>query len=93
MTVIESRTHILSETNVKASVDKFLNSYIPKCKRRTHCGGDGENETQPKGDSIQFENRSNNVKKRVVTLYFMLKMKAGKPILHVISFCLRAKVI
>ena len=30
----------------------------------------GENVTQPKGDSVQVENRSNNLKKRVVTSAF-----------------------
>ena len=55
----------------------------------------GKNETQPKGDSIQIENRSNNVKKRVVSKYpiFYVQNGGGKPILQVISFCLRAKAI
>ena len=55
--------------------------------------GMGKNETQPKGDSIQVENRSNNVKKRSGYLIFYVKNGSGKPILQVISFCLRAKVI
>ena len=32
---------------------------------------------QPKGDSIQVENSSNNVKKGLVTLYFMLKIEVA----------------
>ena len=35
----------------------------------------GKNEAQPKGDSIQVENRSNNVKK-----CFYVKNGSGKPI-------------
>ena len=48
--------------------------------------GMGKNVTQPKGDSVQVENRSNNLKKRVVTPHFMLQNGSGKHILHVISF-------
>ena len=53
----------------------------------------GKNETQPKGDSMQVENKSNNVKKTRGYPIFYVKNGSGKPILHVISFCLRAKVI
>ena len=59
MTVKESRTASLFETNVKTSVDEFLT------RERM-----GKNVTQPKGDSIEVENRSNNLKKRVVTPTF-----------------------
>ena len=47
----------------------------------------GKNVTQPKGDSIQVENRSNNLKKRVVSpTFYVIKINgSGKPILHVIS--------
>ena len=62
MTVKESRTAILLETNVKTSVDKFLrisqNANVELTRE-----GMGKSVTQPKGDSIQVENRSNNLKK------------------------------
>ena len=55
--------------NVKTSVDKFLrisqNANVELTRE-----GMGKNVTQPKGDSIQVENRSNNLKKRVVTPTF-----------------------
>ena len=69
MTVKESRTASLFETNVKTSVDEFLrvsqNANVELSRK-----GIGKNVTQPKGDSIQVENRSNNFKKRVVTPTF-----------------------
>ena len=43
--------------------------------------------------AIQVENRSNNVKKKRGYPIFYVKNGSGKPILHVNSFCLRAKVI
>ena len=62
MTVKESGTDILLETNVKTSVDKFLpiaqNANVELTRE-----GMGKNVTQPEGDSIQVENRSNNIKK------------------------------
>ena len=62
MTVKESRTASLFETNVKTSVDEFLrvsqNANVELSRK-----GIGKNVTQPKGDSIQVENRSNNLKK------------------------------
>ena len=62
MTVKESWTDILLETNVKTSVDKFLrisqNANVELTRE-----GMRKNVTQPKGDSIQVENRSNNLKK------------------------------
>ena len=57
MTVKESRTASLLETNVKASVGEFLrifqnaNAYLTR-------QGMGKNVTQPKGETIQVENRS-----------------------------------
>ena len=63
MTVKESRTASLFETNVKTSVDEFLrisqnaNVYFTR-------EGMGKNVTQPKGVFIQVENRSNNLKKK-----------------------------
>ena len=58
MTVKESRTAILLETNVKISVDKFLrisqNANVELTRE-----GMGKCVTQPK----QVENRSNNLKK------------------------------
>ena len=58
MTVKESRTAILLETNVKTSPDKFLrisqNANVELTRE-----GIGKNVTQPKGDSIQVENRLN----------------------------------
>ena len=65
MTVKETRTASLFETNVKASVDEILRmsqNYWEK-----NIKGIGKKVTQPKGDSIQVENRSNNLKKHVVT--------------------------
>ena len=67
MKVKDSRTAILLETIVNTSVDKFLhisqNANVELTRE-----GMGKNVTQPKGDSIQVENRSNNLKKkRVVT--------------------------
>ena len=63
MTVKESRTASLFETNVKTSLDEFLrisqNANVQLTRE-----GMGKNVTQPKGDSIQVENRSNNLKKR-----------------------------
>ena len=71
MTVKESRTAILLETNVKTSVDKFLrisqNANVELTRE-----GIGKNVTQPKGDSIKVEYRSNNLKKRVLTPTFYL---------------------
>ena len=62
MTVKESRTAILLETNVKTSVDKFLrisqNANVQLTRE-----GMGKHVTQPKGDAMQVENRSNNLKK------------------------------
>ena len=59
MTVKENRTASLLETNVKTSVDKFLlisqNANVELTRE-----GMRQNVTQPKGDSIQVENRSNN---------------------------------
>ena len=64
-TIKESRTASLFETNVKTSVDEFLrisqNANVELTRERM-----GKNVTQPKGDSIQVENRSNNLKKHVV---------------------------
>jgi len=58
MTVKESRAAILLETNVKTSADKFLrisqNANVELTRE-----GIGKNVTQPKGDSIQVENRLN----------------------------------
>ena len=70
MTVKESRTASLFETNVKTSVDEFL--LYPKMQRFNSLRrGWEKNVTQPKGDnSIQVENRSNNLKKHVVTPTF-----------------------
>ena len=72
MTVKESRTASLFEIKVKTSVDEFLrvsqNANVSLTRE-----GMGKNVTQPKGDSIQVENRSNNLKKkkkRVVTPTF-----------------------
>ena len=70
MTVKESRTASLFETNVKTSNDEFLrvsqNANVELSRK-----GIGKNVTQPKVDSIhQVENRSNNFKKRVVTPTF-----------------------
>ena len=53
-----------------------VSSYIPKCKRLTHQEGVEKNITQPKGDSIQVENRSNNFKKRVVSpTFYVIRWK------------------
>ena len=63
MTVKESTTAILLQTNVKTSGDKFLrisqNANVELTRE-----GKGKNVTQPKGDSLQVENRSNNLKKK-----------------------------
>ena len=67
MTVKESRTAILLETNVKTSVDKFLR-ISQNANVELNREGMGKNVTQPKGDSIQVENRSNNW----LPLHFML---------------------
>ena len=69
MTVKDSRTAILLETIVKTSVDKFLHIFQNANVELTR-EGMGKNVTPPKGDSIQVENRSNNLKKRVVTPTF-----------------------
>ena len=62
MTVKESRITSSFETNVKKSVDEFLrisqNANVELTRE-----GMGKNVTQPKGDSIQVENRSSNLKK------------------------------
>ena len=68
MTVKESKTASLFETNVKTSVDEFLrvsqNANVELSRE-----GIGKNVTQPKGDSIQ-------VKKRVVTpTFYAIKKK------------------
>ena len=75
MKVKDSRTAILLETIVNTSVDKFLhisqNANVELTRE-----GMGKNVTQPKGDSIQVENRSNNLKKCVVTLtFYVIKWK------------------
>ena len=72
MTVKESRTSSLFETNVKTSVDEVLRiSQYANVKLTRE--GMGKNVTQPKGDSIQVENRSNNFKKKKwLPLHFML---------------------
>ena len=57
MTVKESRTAILLETNVKTSVGKILRISQNANFQLTR-EGMGKNVTQPKGDSIQVENRS-----------------------------------
>ena len=67
MTVKESRTAILLETNVKTSVDKFLR-ISQNANVELNREGMGKNVTQPKGDSIQVENRSHNW----LPLHFML---------------------
>ena len=69
MTVKESRTASSFETNVKTSVDEFLRISQNANVKLTR-EGMGKNVTQPKGDSIQVENRSNNFKKNVVTPTF-----------------------
>ena len=57
MTVKESRTASLLETNVKSSVDKFLrisqNANVQLTRE-----GMGKNVTKPKAVSIQVEKRS-----------------------------------
>ena len=63
MTVKERRTASLFETNVKTSVDEFLRISQNANVKLTR-EGMGKNVTQPKGDSIQVENRSNNLKKK-----------------------------
>ena len=75
MTVKESRTAILLKTNAKTSVDKFLrisqNANVELIRE-----GMGKNVTQPKGDSIQVENKSNNLKKGLVTpTFYVIKWK------------------
>ena len=57
MTVKESRTASLLETNVKASVDEFLRISQNALTRE----GMGKNVTQPKGETIQVENRSGEI--------------------------------
>ena len=75
MTVKESRTVILLETNVKTSVDKFLR-ISQNANVELTMEGMGKNVTQSRGDSIQVENRSNNLKKRVVTpTFYVIKWK------------------
>ena len=63
------KTSVDNRNNVKTSVDKFLrisqNANVELTRE-----GMGKNATQPKGDSIQVENRSNNLKKRMVTPTF-----------------------
>ena len=56
---------------------RLVSSYIQKCKPLTYKGGDGENVTQPKGNSIQDEIRSNNSKKRVITPTFCYKVQVA----------------
>ena len=75
MTVKESRTAILLKTNAKTSVDKFVrisqNANVELTRE-----GMGKNETQPKADSIQVENKSNNLKKRLVTpTFYVIRWK------------------
>jgi len=75
MTVKESRTVSSLETNVETSVDEFLrisqNANVELTRE-----GMGKNVTQPNGDSVQVENRSNNLKKRVVTpTFYVTKWK------------------
>ena len=69
MTVKESRTAIVLEANVKikTSVGKFLR-ISQNANVELNREGMGKNVTQPKGDSIQVENRSNNW----LPLHFML---------------------
>ena len=59
---------------MNTSVDMFLrisqNANVELTRE-----GIGKNVTKPKGDSIQVENRSNNLKKRVVTPTFFLCIK------------------
>ena len=68
MNVKETRTAIFLEANVKTSVDEFLR--IPQnANVELTREGKGKDVTQPKGDSIQVENRSNNA---WLPLHFML---------------------
>ena len=53
----ESRTASLLEKNVKSSVDEFLRTSQNANVQLTR-EGMGENVTQPKGNSMQVENRS-----------------------------------
>ena len=72
MTVKENRTASLFETNVKTSVDEFLRISQNANAELTR-EGMGKNETQPKRDSIQVENRSINLEKKAwLSLHFML---------------------
>ena len=65
MTVKESGTASLIVKNVKSSVHEFLRlSQNPNVELIRE--GMGKNVTQPKGDSIQVEYRSNNLKKKRV---------------------------
>ena len=57
MTVKESRTASLLETNVKTSVGEFLRIFQNATVKLTRQGM-GKNVTQPKGETIQVENRS-----------------------------------
>ena len=62
MTVKESGTASLIAKDVKSRVDEFLRlSQNPNVELNRE--GMGKNVTQPKGDSIEIENRSNNLKK------------------------------
>jgi len=67
MTVKESTTAILLQTNVKTSGDKFLrisqNANVELTRE-----GMGKYVTQPKGDYLQVENRSNDLKKKTAWL-------------------------
>ena len=72
MTVKESRTAIILETNVKTSTDKFLrisqNANVKLTREEMR-----KNVNQPKRDSIEVEKRKKN---RVVTpTFYVIKWK------------------
>ena len=78
MTVKERWTASLLETNVKTSVDEFLPIKSQNANVYLIREGMGKNVTQPKGDSIQVENRSSNFKKTRGYPYILrYKMEVG----------------